>query len=235
MKALVLFLVSVAILGVILDRVSKVESFQFLGELVASVNTSEKIIALTFDDGPTIGKTEAILKILRDNETKATFYLVGEAIAKNQHQAGLIAQGGHEIGNHSYTHKRMSFTSLSFVSEELEKTNREIRKIGYEGQIHFRPPYGRKLLALPYYLKKNDILSVTWDVEPDSVLGPGASAEELVEYTLKHTKPGSIILMHVMFKSRRNSLKAIPGIIQGLKSKGYRFVTVSELLNEYDT
>jgi len=122
------------------------------------------------------------------------------------------------------------------VREEFEKTTQEIRRVGYTKEITFRPPYGRKLFTLPYYLSKNNVLSVTWDVEPDSILDLHSAPEVLVDYMLRHTRPGSIILMHVMFDSRNNSMEAIPGTIQGLKSKRYRFVTVSELTElKYNT
>ena len=104
-----------------------------------------------------------------------------------------------------------------------------IRSVGYSGDITFRPPYGKKLFVLPYYMEKNEIASITWDVAPDSVLPMEASPEDLTNYTLNNTRPGSIILMHVMFKSRANSMAAVPEIIKGLKSQGYRFVTVTEL------
>jgi peptidoglycan/xylan/chitin deacetylase (PgdA/CDA1 family) len=188
------------LIAVILVKVSKIVTFQFFGELVTRVDTAEKVVALTFDDGPSKGQTEEILGILRKNDVKATFYLVGKDINANPHQTALIVRDGHEVGNHSYTHQKMIFSRLSFVSEEVENTNQEIRKSGYAAEITFRPPYGRKLFTLPYYLSKKNILSVTWDIEPDSALS-------------------------------KNSMGAIPGIIQGLKSKGYRFVTVSQLLS----
>lgn len=230
MNKLIYILLTIVVITFILFKVSKDESFQLFGDIITRVETTEKVVALTFDDGPTKGKTEEILKILKENNVKATFYLVGKDIARNPIQTNLILEDEHEIGNHSYTHEKMILKSINFVSEEIEKTNQEIRNIGYSKNITFRPPYGKKLVILPYYLNKNDILSVTWDVEPDSALSLDSSPEDLVDYTLKHTMPGSIILMHVMFESRKNSMKSISGIIKGLKLEGYRFVTVSELL-----
>ncbi len=230
MNKLIYILLTIVVITFILFKVSKDESFQLFGDIITRVETTEKVVALTFDDGPTKGKTEEILKILKENNVKATFYLVGKDIARNPIQTNLILEDEHEIGNHSYTHEKMILKSINFVSEEIEKTNQEIRNVGYAKSITFRPPYGKKLVILPYYLNKNDILSVTWDVEPDSALSLDSSPEDLVDYTLKHTLPGSIILMHVMFESRKNSMKSISGIIKGLKLEGYRFVTVSELL-----
>lgn len=230
MKRLFGFILGLTILSLVLLKVSKNESFQFFGELVSSSETTEKLVALTFDDGPTKGRTEEILSILGENDVRATFYLVGKAISENMDQAQLIVNHGHEIGNHSYSHQRMVFKSFNFVKEEIEQTTDLIREAGYLGEITFRPPYGRKLFVLPYYLKKNGIDTVTWNVEPDSILPLDAAPEDLTEYTIKNTRPGSIILMHVMFESRANSMAAISGIIKGLRSQGYRFVTVSELI-----
>ncbi|MBU1109143.1 MAG: polysaccharide deacetylase family protein [Candidatus Riflebacteria bacterium] len=231
MKKIFWVIAGVLFLLAIPYKVSKLESFQFFGELVSRVETSEKIVSLTFDDGPTNGKTEEILAILKENEVRATFYLVGEAMTKNMDQTKLIVNQGHEIGNHSYSHQKMMLKGYNFVREEIDRTNELIRQAGYLGQVTFRAPYGRKLFVLPYFLQKNNIISVMWDVEPDSILPLDASPEELIDYAIENTKPGSIILMHVMFNSRSNSMTAIPGIIKGLKSRGYRFVTVSELIN----
>lgn len=209
---------------------SKQESFQLFGEVVNRVDTEEKLIALTFDDGPSKLGTERVLKILKEENVKATFYLVGEAISRNMEHTKKIVKDGHEIGNHSASHDRMVLKSYDFVKNEIEETNKLIREAGYEGEITFRPPYGKKLFMLPFYLQQNDITSVTWDVEPDSRFSLHTRPEVFVEEAVKNTKPGSIILMHVMFQVRKNSMAAVPGMIRELKSRGYRFVTVSELI-----
>jgi hypothetical protein len=110
-----------------------------------------------------------------------------------------------------------------------EKTDQLIRATGYEGDIHFRSPYGKKLVLLPYYLSRTGRLNIFMDVEPESYTEIAADADRIVEHVLTKTRPGSIILLHVMAESRTESRRAIPGIIQGLKEQGYSFVTVSEL------
>lgn len=220
----------ILIIFITLWQVSNSKSFQFVGNLIDRVETTEKIVALTFDDGPTKHKTKKILKVLDEAKIKATFYLVGKSIEQNIQETKNIIDKGHEIGNHSYTHQRMVLKSYSFVAEELEKTNKLITQAGYSGEIRFRPPYGKKLFSLPYYLNDKNITTVTWDVEPETYLDKNASASEISEYVVQNTKPGAIILLHVMFKSRGNSLAAVPSIVQQLKDKGYRFVTVSELI-----
>jgi peptidoglycan/xylan/chitin deacetylase (PgdA/CDA1 family) len=103
-----------------------------------------------------------------------------------------------------------------------------VRATGYHGSITFRPPYGKKLWTLPRYLSTHDRTMVTWDVEPDSATEAGADA--IVAETVSRARSGSIILLHAMYDSRAASRAAVPRFIDELRSAGYRFVTVSELL-----
>ncbi|MFD6399952.1 polysaccharide deacetylase family protein [Nocardia sp. NPDC060249] len=200
-------------------------TYQVAGRLVDRVETEEKVVALTFDDGPT-ARTPEVLRTLRELQVRATFYLVGADLAAHPEYGAAIVGAGHEIGNHSYSHRRMVLVSGDTVREEIERTDAEIRRAGYPGPISFRPPYGKKLWTLPRYLADHDRTSVTWDVEPDSA--GGASREAIVADTLAETRPGSIILLHVMHGAE--SITAVPEIVDGLRARGYRFVTVSELL-----
>jgi peptidoglycan/xylan/chitin deacetylase (PgdA/CDA1 family) len=97
------------------------------------------------------------------------------------------------------------------------------------GPITFRPPYGKKLWTLPKYLSDHDRTTVTWDVEPDAA--PDASADQIVTQTVNAVRPGSIILLHVMYEGRGASRAAIPRIVSELSADGYRFVTVSDLIS----
>ncbi|MEV6221420.1 polysaccharide deacetylase family protein [Nocardia fluminea] len=200
-------------------------TYQVAGRLVDRVETEDKVVALTFDDGPTV-RTPEVLQTLAQAQVPATFYLVGEDLAAHPEYGTAIVAAGHEIGNHSYTHRRMVLVSGDTVRDEIERTDAEIRRAGYPGPISFRPPYGKKLWTLPHYLADHDRTTVTWDVEPDSA--GGASREAIVGDTLAQARPGSIILLHVMHG--RESLAAVPEIVAGLRARGYRFVTVSELL-----
>ncbi|BDU08917.1 polysaccharide deacetylase family protein [Nocardia cyriacigeorgica] len=202
-------------------------TFQLAGRIVDRVDTDAKVVALTLDDGPTT-KTPEVLKVLADAQVPATFYLNGRDLAAHPEYGTAIAAAGHEIGNHTYTHRRMVFVTPGTVADEVARTDDEIRETGYQGPITFRPPYGKKLWTLPKYLSDHDRTTVMWDVEPDS--GAAPSAKRIVEQTVAEVRPGSIILLHVMFGDRANSLAAIPGIVAALKADGYRFVTVSELL-----
>lgn len=227
-SGIVLFLIS----SYSVNELSKSRSFQLFGEMITNVEAEEKVVALTFDDGPG-ENTEEILAILKRHGVKATFYLTGREIEQRLVDAKKIAQEGHEIGNHSYSHKRMIFKSPSFIREEIEKTNALIRETGYEGEITFRPPYGRKLVFLPYYLQQKGMKTILWNIEPDSYPEIAEDAEKIAAHVKENVAPGSIILLHVMYESRQASLAAAEKIIIGLKEKGYQFVTVTELL-QYD-
>lgn len=234
----ILFIVSAVLILLIgsfyvMNELSQSRSLQLFGGLVTDVKTDEKVVALTFDDGPGVN-THEILDILEAYGVKGTFYLTGFEIEQDVEAALSIVQAGHEIGNHTYSHQRMVFKSPAFISEELERTDALIRDIGYEGEITFRPPFGRRLVLLPYYLFSQDKKTILWSIEPESYPELAHDAPGMVNYVVDNVKPGAIILLHVMYESRRASLNAVEGIIISLKEQGYTFVTVSELL-EYET
>jgi peptidoglycan/xylan/chitin deacetylase (PgdA/CDA1 family) len=212
-------------------KYSKSTTCQLFGEIVDRVETDELVVALTFDDGPTSGYTQRVLEILDLEQVRATFFLNGRSMSDNPAETRLIVDAGHEIGNHSFSHKRMIFKSYGFVADELERTDQLIREAGYRGPIHFRPPYGKKLFNLPRYLDNNDTVSITWDVAAESYGEDSTDAAGLVQRVLQQVRPGSIVLLHVMFDSRESSMQALPDIIGGLKDRDYRFLTVSELLD----
>ena len=232
MKKLYPFVVaSFVIFGLIaLWQISRSRTFQFFGRLIPSVNTSQKIVALTFDDGPTPDFTGQILSALEQEHVRATFFVTGAELEKNMAEGKKLVAAGHELGNHSYSHERMVLVTPSFVKQEIERTDQLIRDAGYQGEIYFRPPFGKKLFTLPYYLAKTGRKSITWDVEPESYPEIAADSDKIAEHVLSRTRPGSIIILHVMYSSRGESLKAVKKIVDGLKAQGYSFKTVSELL-----
>lgn len=200
-------------------------NFQVFGGLTSHVETNEKVVALTFDDGPT-EQTASILSLLGKFQAKATFFLIGSELEKNRDAGEQIAKAGHQIGNHTFSHQRMVFKKPSFIREEIEKTNRLIRETGYEGEIDFRPPNGKKLIGLPYYLQKQHIQTIMWDLEPDTNF---TAVSDKVNEVIQHVKPGSIILLHPMYDT--SELLVIEGILDALSKEGYTFVTVNDLQN----
>jgi peptidoglycan-N-acetylglucosamine deacetylase len=207
-------------------RIINSRTFQFYGGIISRVPTHEKVVALTFDDGPT-GRTPDVLALLKELDIKATFFVTGNSLQQHMEYGRMIVEAGHEPGNHSYSHKRMIFSSFADIKDEIEKTDSLIVKAGYTGPIYFRPPYGKKFFLLPYYLHRHNRKTVMWDVEPDS--RSDAGTQSIIADAVGNVQPGSIILLHVMVSSRDNSMKAIKGIVTALRNKGYKFVTVSGL------
>ncbi|HEX6732756.1 MAG TPA: polysaccharide deacetylase family protein [Pyrinomonadaceae bacterium] len=224
-------IIVVVIAGLVsLLRVSRSTTFQFFGQIVPRVNTSQKVVALTFDDGPTADVTPQLLATLEQEGIHATFFVIGAELERNLDVGKRIVTAGHELGNHSYNHDRMILVTPSFVKQEIEQTDQLIRTAGYQGEIHFRPPFGKKLFTLPYYLSRTNRKSIMWDVDPDSYPEIAVDSDRIVEFVLSKTRPGTIILLHVMYPSRVESLKAVKKIIEHLKAQGYSFKTVSELM-----
>jgi peptidoglycan/xylan/chitin deacetylase (PgdA/CDA1 family) len=203
---------------------------QLFGEIITSVSVADSIIALTLDDGPTPEFTGDVLNVLSQYEVKATFFLTGREAETNPEQARQIKGEGHELGNHSYHHEIMMLRSQRYVGEEISRTDAALRAAGQEGDLHFRPPYGKKLFALPWYLSRQNRKTIMWDIEPESFPEIAREPGLIRDHILERARPGSIILMHVMYSSRAVSRAALPMIIEGLQSRGDRFVTVNELL-----
>jgi peptidoglycan/xylan/chitin deacetylase (PgdA/CDA1 family) len=200
-------------------------TYQLFGGLTEQIETNQKVVALTFDDGPTKNVNQ-ILPLLDKYNAKATFFLIGDEIEKHPEEAKKIVDAGHQIGNHTYSHNRMVFKTPSYIKEEIQKTDQLIQKAGYKGEVDFRPPNGKKLVGLPYYLNKHNRDTITWNIEPDSYY---TNASDKVNYVTKNIKPGSIILMHPMYDDTGNELQAIEGVLQALSNGGYTFVTVNKL------
>lgn len=234
-RLIFIFLISLAsVLAVVfgLHTFSNSRTYQAFGDLAARVETDRPIVALTFDDGPTAGFTGEVLAILDELDVTATFFVTGKEVTENPQEARAIVAAGHELGNHSYSHPRMVLKSYGTYGSEIEETDAAIRAIGYERQLHFRPPYGKKLFGLPWYLSSTGRTTIMWDVEPETYPEIAEDADAFVAHVVEQTRGGSIILMHVMYESRAISRQALPGIVTGLRERGFEFVTISELLEE---
>lgn len=233
MKKLLAVLSGIAVLAALAYGallLSRSRTFQLFGEVVPRVETPRKVVALTFDDGPVTSTADEIVSTLRQHNVKATFFLCGAQMAEAPGVAESLLAEGHEIGNHSWSHTRMVLKTPRFIREEIEKTDALIRQAGYRGRIHFRAPYCKKLVLLPWYLYRNNRISITWDVDPESRSDIDADTQKIVADVLARVRPGSIVLLHPWYRGRSRTRQAVPAIIAGLRQRGYEFVTVSELL-----
>ncbi|MFL3654875.1 MAG: polysaccharide deacetylase family protein [Halioglobus sp.] len=215
-----------------------------VGVLIASYNgtivtvpVTEKVVALTYDDGPNPPHTQALLATLERHSVKATFFLKGQNVEAFPEAVRVIAQSGHEIGNHSYSHRPMFSLSKTAMLEELVRTNRLIENLVDYKPALFRPPYGIQGPGLKMALDELDMTSILMSTSglDWEVTEPKLIASAVVE----SIEPGSIILLHDGHgdvsdpnaqDSRAASVEATGIIIETLRAQGYRFATVGELI-----
>ncbi|MDQ0273826.1 polysaccharide deacetylase family protein [Cytobacillus purgationiresistens] len=227
-KKIIIYVLSAVVVIALLFGTYKLmnaRTHQAFGTIISEVETDQKVVALTFDDGPS-RNVGSIISLLRTYNVKATFFLIGNEMEQYPEETRAIVEAGHQVGNHTFSHDRMVFKTPSFIKKEIEKTNKLIKEAGYEEEIDFRPPNGKKLFILPYYLNKQGIDTITWNLEPDSFF---TNANDKINYVEENIHEGSIILMHPLYDQSGTALEAIEGIIQSLLSKGYTFVTVEEM------
>lgn len=183
-------------------------------------------IAITFDDGPHASLTPKLLDILARERVPATFYVVGNNVERYPNIVQRIKNEGHEIGNHSHSHCSLKNLPKSEVKKEVVSLQYLLKKHLGSYPETFRPPYGAFTIAQAQWLKRDyDLTSVHWDVDPLDWKRPSVSV--LRERLVSKAQPGSILLLHDIHP---NSVAVVPYIIKDLRKKGYKFVTVSELL-----
>ncbi len=208
---------------------SKSRTHQLFAELITRAETPDSVVALTFDDGPVPFFTDSVLATLDEFDAEATFFVVGAGVQRNPDLAREIVARGHDLANHSFRHDPLLLKSPSFIRREIEATDALIRAAGHEGDIYVRPPYGKRLIGLPLYLRSRDRPVVLWDLEPDTY---HAHADGMTWHVLENVRPGSIILLHVEIPSRTEERSALREILSALRARGYRFVTLTELLQD---
>jgi peptidoglycan-N-acetylglucosamine deacetylase len=202
-----------------------------MGDHVSRVDTTRKVVALTFDDGPDEAYGAELIGDLQQAQVQGTFYVIGAVAAAHPAALRALVASGAEIGNHSYTHRRLVFVSTTTVRQEIDRTNGVIRAAGYTGPITVRPPYAKKLLSYPFEMASSGRATVMWDLEPDSVSTIRDDARAMTDYVAQNVQPGSIIEFHPWAPGNTATRKAIPLVIAELQRQGYQLVTVSRLLS----
>lgn len=208
-------------------HLSRSRCFAVGAPVVCRVETTAPKVALTFDDGPTQLGLDRVLPDLERHGAKATFFVTGREAAARPDLLQSLAAAGHEIGNHSYSHKRMMLKSRGFYDREIARTEEVLARAGVASGL-FRPPYSKKLFGLGPSVRAHGLKMITWDVEDPVTSDPQAFADQV----LAKARPGSIILVHPMYRTNETGRQALPLILEGLKSKGLAVVTVGELLAE---
>jgi peptidoglycan-N-acetylglucosamine deacetylase len=189
-------------------------------------HVDQPYVAMTFDDGPSAENTPRLLEMLKQRNIKATFFLIGENVASNPDIVRRIIAEGHEVGNHSWTHPQLSKLSDDRVTAEITKTQDAIRDASGFTPTLLRPPYGAITMRQRQWIENKLGLSVIlWSVDPLDWKRPGASV--IAQRILTEVRPGAIILSHDIHKQ---TIDAMPAALDGLIGKGYKFVTVSQLI-----
>lgn len=194
---------------------------------IYSVNTKNMQVAVTFDAAWGTDKTIAILDALDEAHVKATFFVTGMWANKNADMLREIAKRGHEIGSHGYTHKDLTTLPENEVLDELKKTDDSIEKITGKRPVIFRAPYGAWNAKLVDIVGKYGSSFIQWDV--DSLDWKGLDTAAIENRIFAKVQSGSIMLYH---NDAAHTFEALPDLLKKLKDKGYKPVTVSELIEE---
>ena len=214
--------------GVALTR----EPYRMRGEIntglqatITSIRTSDPRVALTFDDGPHPSLTPQLLDILADRNVKATFYVVGRAVAHSPQIVRRMVEEGHEVGNHSWSHPVLSSWSQVGILQEIDRTNQAVFDAAGVIPRTFRPPYGAfELHQRLSLINDRDMPTVLWSVDPEDWRLPGQ--QYITNFILSNSTAGSIILTHDIHAP---TVKSFPAILDGLIMHGYGFQKISTI------
>lgn len=193
---------------------------------VSSVHVDGPYIALTFDDGPNQKLTPHLLDLLAEHHIHVTFFVVGENAVQYPEILQRAVREGHEIGNHSWSHPNLAKMSDENVRSQIKRTEEVITSAIGSRPILFRPPYGSVTAHQKHFI--HDELGyeiILWEVDPLDWKNPGPNV--VSSRILKETRPGSIVLVHDI---HAQTIQAMPATLTELEAKGFKFVTVSELL-----
>lgn len=180
-------------------------------------------IALTFDDGPDAIYTRKILAVLDRCRVKATFFLIGNRVDRHSAVVREIAAAGHELGNHGYSHSRVTTLSAEAIRREITMTQEAVKAAANVTPKWFRPPYGSYNDEVRRVAKEEGAATVLWTLDPGDWRNPGQGT--IVQRVTSGARDGAIVLLHV----REQTARALPALIEGLRSQGYELVRLSEI------
>lgn len=208
---------------------------QIFGPVLAIARVDQRVIALTFDDGPG-PYTPQVLDILDRYRVQGTFFLIGRNIERHPDIPPLIVAKGNVIGNHSYSHSWWTSVDLpGRIYRELDETAALVQDTARVTTVFFRPPRGLRNPWMIHGVRKKGYTVVTWSIQANDWTNPMPGPEVIAQRVIRQAKPGAIILLHDGLGTRanfqgQNMVAALPVIIETLQAQGYHFVTVPEML-----
>lgn len=192
------------------------------------VKTANKLIALTFDDGPSTKYTPEILNILQKDHARATFFVLGSLAVKHPAVIEDLRAAGCEVASHGYTHSRLSALSAASVARQIRRTKDALLEITGVAPLFFRPPYGVYNKNVLIAAAKENEKVVLWSI--DTRDWAGRSTAQMVRQIEKGARPGAIILFHDGGGNRSHTIQALSEVVPALEARGYRFVTIDQLV-----
>jgi len=205
---------------------------QWYGRTFAGGQRGTKQIALTFDDGPNGPHTLKLLEVLAKHGVKATFFMIGSYVRQQPEIARAVAQGGHVIGNHTFSHPRLIFKTAEETRAELVECRSALQDaIGVHSNL-FRPPFGGRRPATLRVARDLGLQTVMWNVSGEDWKAP--TAEAIENEVARQIRGGDVVLLHDgshrgMGAERTRTVAATEGLIPRLRDQGYEFVTVEEM------
>jgi peptidoglycan/xylan/chitin deacetylase (PgdA/CDA1 family) len=209
-------------------NLAQLRCFNAIFDAACSVSTTRNVVALTFDEGPSAAAQDAILPLLATHGAKATFFLSGQKVENDPAATRALFAAGHEIGNLGYSNQVLEDMPQSLYAEEVDRTDALLRKAGVEKPYLFRPPHGVRSVGLLWELRQRGYKLIMWDVSDNG--RREAPPQAYASAILAQVRPGSIIMLHAMGSDDEDARAALPLILQGLKERGLKPVTVSQLL-----
>lgn len=201
------------------------------GDIIWEVKTKQKLIALTFDDGPDPKQTTDILNLLQQYGARSTFFVIGKRVTRYPDLVRRMVASGHEVANHTYNHVYFDRkTSEQKIVEELASTQEAIQKAaGYQASL-FRPPGGKYNELIVNTAKRMHLKSIMWSWHQDTKDWSMPGVRKITDKVLQNARNGDIVLFHDFVSGSTQTKEALEIILPELQKQGYQFVTVSELL-----
>jgi len=201
------------------------------GSMVWEVKTDQKLMALTFDDGPDLQETSDILDLLQQYDIKATFFVVGKRVAQYPQITKRIVTEGHEIANHTYRHTFFRLpASAREVKDEIERTEQEIVKATGKHSVLFRPPGGTYDETVVQAAHDMGLFPVLWSWHQDTKDWARPGTRKIINHVLRNARNGDIVLFHDHVEGKSQTIEALKEILPVLKERGFHLITVSELM-----
>jgi peptidoglycan/xylan/chitin deacetylase (PgdA/CDA1 family) len=205
---------------------------QWYGRTFAGGQRGTKQIALTFDDGPNGPHTLRLLEVLAKHGVKATFFMIGSYVRQQPEIARAVAQGGHVIGNHTFSHPRLIFKTAVETRAEIIQCRSALQDAVGEHSNLFRPPFGGRRPATLRVVRQLGLQPVMWNVSGEDWKAP--TAEAIENEVARQIRGGDVVLLHDgshrgMGAERTRTVAATEGLIPRLRDQGYEFVTVEEM------